>query len=179
MPVGSSRGIIAAPGQLPKAFRRRGLAPVAALLCSVVREHKIEIRRRNVEKTLLAAEKVFANKGYGGTAMGRTGGQAHVGDIRRQSDDYRQRESGLAPAGDHLHVFRHLADRRGHAALGHDAILLAELGPAGMIFVPCEGGISHNEIDNADPADLAAGCAVLLRAMLAVSVALAEGKLAA
>ncbi|UVJ46521.1 TetR/AcrR family transcriptional regulator [Pseudomonas sp. LS1212] len=31
--------------------------------------HKIEIRRRNVEKILLAAEKVFAEKGYGGTAM--------------------------------------------------------------------------------------------------------------
>ncbi|VXB01081.1 MULTISPECIES: TetR/AcrR family transcriptional regulator [unclassified Pseudomonas] len=31
--------------------------------------HKIEIRRRNVKKILLAAEKVFAEKGYGGTAM--------------------------------------------------------------------------------------------------------------
>ncbi|MCW2269700.1 Hydantoin utilization protein C [compost metagenome] len=49
---------------------------------------------------------------------------------------------------------------------GHDAIFLAELGPAGMIFVPCEGGISHNEIENAAPQDLADGCAVLLRAML-------------
>ncbi|SDH45087.1 N-carbamoyl-L-amino-acid hydrolase [Pseudomonas benzenivorans] len=62
---------------------------------------------------------------------------------------------------------------------GHDAIFLAELGPAGMIFVPCEGGISHNEIENAAPADLAAGCAVLLRAMLAAAVAVAEGKRAA
>ena len=41
---------------------------------------------------------------------------------------------------------------------GHDAIFLAELGPAGMIFVPCENGISHNEIENASPDDLAAGC---------------------
>ncbi|RTY72779.1 Zn-dependent hydrolase [Pseudomonas veronii] len=49
---------------------------------------------------------------------------------------------------------------------GHDAIFVAELGPAGMIFVPCEGGISHNEIENAAPDDLAEGCAVLLRAMV-------------
>ena len=49
---------------------------------------------------------------------------------------------------------------------GHDAIFVAKLGPAGMIFVPCEGGISHNEIENAAPDDLAAGCAVLLRAMV-------------
>lgn len=35
-----------------------------------------------------------------------------------------------------------------------------------MIFVPCEGGISHNEIENASPADLAAGCNVLVQAVL-------------
>ena len=62
---------------------------------------------------------------------------------------------------------------------GHDAIFLAEMGPAWMIFVPCENGISHNEIENATPEDLAAGCAVLLRAMLAASEAIASGRLAA
>ena len=62
---------------------------------------------------------------------------------------------------------------------GHDAIFVAELGPAGMIFVPCENGISHNEIENANPEDLAAGCAVLLRAMLAAAQAIASGKAAA
>ncbi|MFT5722694.1 MAG: N-carbamoyl-L-amino-acid hydrolase, partial [Motiliproteus sp.] len=49
---------------------------------------------------------------------------------------------------------------------GHDAIFIAEIAPAGMIFVPCENGISHNEIENADPGDLAAGATVLLHAML-------------
>lgn len=53
---------------------------------------------------------------------------------------------------------------------GHDAIFIAELGPAGMIFVPCEGGISHNEIEHAAPEDLAAGCAVLLRAMVGAAL---------
>ncbi|CRX30040.1 allantoate amidohydrolase [Pseudomonas aeruginosa] len=48
-----------------------------------------------------------------------------------------------------------------------------------MIFVPCENGISHNEIENASPDDLAAGCAVLLRAMLKASEAIAGGRLAA
>lgn len=54
---------------------------------------------------------------------------------------------------------------------GHDAIFIAELGPAGMIFVPCEGGISHNEIENATPEDLGAGCAVLLKAMVSAAMA--------
>ncbi len=44
---------------------------------------------------------------------------------------------------------------------GHDAMHIAKLCPAGMIFVPCERGISHNEIENATPQDLAAGARVL------------------
>jgi N-carbamoyl-L-amino-acid hydrolase len=35
-----------------------------------------------------------------------------------------------------------------------------------MIFVPCEDGISHNEIENAQKDDIAAGAQVLLFAML-------------
>jgi N-carbamoyl-L-amino-acid hydrolase len=35
-----------------------------------------------------------------------------------------------------------------------------------MIFVPCENGISHNEIEYAKPEDLEAGCNVLLHAIL-------------
>ncbi len=50
---------------------------------------------------------------------------------------------------------------------GHDACYLARVAPTGMIFVPCEGGISHNEIENAKPEDLEAGCNVLLQALLA------------
>ena len=49
---------------------------------------------------------------------------------------------------------------------GHDAVYLARVTPTAMIFVPCEGGISHNEIENATPEDLEAGCNVLLHAML-------------
>jgi N-carbamoyl-L-amino-acid hydrolase len=49
---------------------------------------------------------------------------------------------------------------------GHDAIYMARVCPTSMIFVPCEGGISHNEIENAKPEDLAAGCNVLLDVML-------------
>ena len=49
---------------------------------------------------------------------------------------------------------------------GHDAIYMARVTPTSMIFVPCEGGISHNEIENAKPEDLAAGCNVLLQVIL-------------
>ena len=49
---------------------------------------------------------------------------------------------------------------------GHDAIYVARRAPAGMIFVPCKDGISHNEIEDAQPGHLEAGCNVLLHAML-------------
>jgi len=49
---------------------------------------------------------------------------------------------------------------------GHDAVYLARVAPSAMIFVPCVGGISHNEIEDAKPADLTAGCNVLLNALL-------------
>jgi len=49
---------------------------------------------------------------------------------------------------------------------GHDSVYMSRVAPTAMVFVPCEGGISHNEIENAAPADIAAGCDVLLRAMI-------------
>jgi N-carbamoyl-L-amino-acid hydrolase len=53
-----------------------------------------------------------------------------------------------------------------YSGAGHDACNLALYAPTGMIFVPCEKGISHNEKENARPQDLAAGCDVLLHVML-------------
>jgi N-carbamoyl-L-amino-acid hydrolase len=49
---------------------------------------------------------------------------------------------------------------------GHDAMYLAQIVPTGMIFVPCENGLSHNELENAQPEDLIAGGDVLLHAIL-------------
>ena len=54
-----------------------------------------------------------------------------------------------------------------YSGAGHDAINLSHVCPAGMIFVPCEKGVSHNEAENAKPEDLAAGAEVLLHAILA------------
>jgi N-carbamoyl-L-amino-acid hydrolase len=59
-----------------------------------------------------------------------------------------------------------IAHRDIYSGAGHDACNLALCAPTGMIFVPCENGISHNEKENARPQDLAAGCDVLLHVML-------------
>jgi beta-ureidopropionase / N-carbamoyl-L-amino-acid hydrolase len=50
---------------------------------------------------------------------------------------------------------------------GHDAAYIARIAPSTMIFVPCAGGISHNEAESASFDDCATGAQVLLDAVLA------------
>lgn len=50
---------------------------------------------------------------------------------------------------------------------GHDAIHLARFCPTAMIFIPCVGGLSHNEAEDALPEDVRQGTDVLLNAVLA------------
>jgi N-carbamoyl-L-amino-acid hydrolase len=66
-----------------------------------------------------------------------------------------------------VNTVRHHATRLGFghldlfAGAGHDAMHMASVCPSGMIFVPCERGVSHNEAENARPPDLATGAQVL------------------
>lgn len=69
-------------------------------------------------------------------------------------------------------VVERMADKLGYSYMdaisgaGHDAIYLARVTPAAMIFIPCKGGISHNEIEDVDPSHAEAGANVLLHCML-------------
>ena len=56
--------------------------------------------------------------------------------------------------------------RRLPSGAGHDAQMLARMCPAGMIFVPSVGGLSHNVREHTAPDDLVAGARVLLRVLL-------------
>ena len=58
------------------------------------------------------------------------------------------------------------SNRRIVSGAGHDSVYMSRVTPTRMIFVPCKDGISHNEIEDAKQTDLAAGCDVLLRAMI-------------
>jgi beta-ureidopropionase / N-carbamoyl-L-amino-acid hydrolase len=49
---------------------------------------------------------------------------------------------------------------------GHDAAYVARIAPTTMIFVPCAGGISHNEAESTSFDECAAGAQVLLNAVL-------------
>ncbi len=60
----------------------------------------------------------------------------------------------------------------------HDAVYLNRVAPTAMIFVPCEGGLSHNELENARPDEIAAGASVLFNAMVAAAGVVGEAKAA-
>ncbi len=56
--------------------------------------------------------------------------------------------------------------KRMPSGAGHDARYVSEICPSGMVFVPCEEGLSHNERENAAPEDIARGAQVVADALL-------------
>jgi N-carbamoyl-L-amino-acid hydrolase len=57
---------------------------------------------------------------------------------------------------------------------GHDAAYVARVAPTAMIFVPCRGGISHNQAEFTSKEQCAAGAQMLLQAVLNYDRLLAE-----
>lgn len=55
-----------------------------------------------------------------------------------------------------------LSYRRMTSGAGHDAQMIARIAPSAMIFVPSQGGISHNPREHTDDAELIRGAQVLL-----------------
>lgn len=75
-------------------------------------------------------------------------------------------------AAELIDAVRRAAGRCGYSSIdmlsgaGHDAMNVARVAPAGMIFVPCKDGLSHNEAESATPAHLAAGAHTLLETLV-------------
>ncbi len=75
-------------------------------------------------------------------------------------------------APDLIACVRKGAEKSGYAmrpmvsGAGHDAAYTNRVMPTTMIFVPCAGGISHNEAESTSLEECAAGAQVLLNAVL-------------
>ncbi|MGE4253416.1 MAG: Zn-dependent hydrolase [Parvibaculaceae bacterium] len=75
-------------------------------------------------------------------------------------------------APDLIDCVRHGADQAGFttrdmaSGAGHDAAYIARVAPTTMVFVPCLGGLSHNEAESTSFDECAAGAQVLLNAVL-------------
>jgi len=53
---------------------------------------------------------------------------------------------------------------------GHDAMQMAKITPAGMIFIPSQRGISHNPLEWTDPDDIGLGTQLLMETMIRVAI---------
>lgn len=49
---------------------------------------------------------------------------------------------------------------------GHDSVYLSKVMPAGMIFIPCRDGLSHNELEHIEKEHAEAGANLLLQGVL-------------
>jgi N-carbamoyl-L-amino-acid hydrolase len=65
------------------------------------------------------------------------------------------------------HAAQQLAQERLMLAsgAGHDAMIVAKVMPAGMMFVPSIGGRSHSKAENTNVDDIVAGCRVFAAAV--------------
>ena len=70
-------------------------------------------------------------------------------------------QAALAAAAEHCAPGRW---RRMPSGAAHDAQVLAERMPAGMLFIPSIGGVSHDFSEDSHDDDILLGCEVLARA---------------
>ena len=74
-----------------------------------------------------------------------------------------------------LRLTREVCDQNGidyeimPSGAGHDAMQMAKITPAGMIFVPSKRGISHNPLEWTDPDDIALGTQILMDTIIRVA----------
>ena len=76
---------------------------------------------------------------------------------------------GLVDALRQSAAARGFAQRDMPTAIGHDAVYVARRLPAAMLFVPCHGGLSHNEAESITPEWAEAGLRVLADAVIATA----------
>jgi hydantoinase/carbamoylase family amidase len=74
-----------------------------------------------------------------------------------------------------LEVTRQICQERGvdyeimPSGAGHDAMQMAKIAPAAMIFVPSKRGISHNPLEWTAPEDIALGAQLLMETLIRVA----------
>lgn len=153
--IGAGSGGCATVGQLEVRPNSRNVVPGEVAFSAEVR-HRDDAARRAMDSALRAALE---------NAARRHGLQARIAQVLDQpATPFDTGCIALVRAAAQRAGLRHMDMVSGAA---HDAIAMASIAPTAMVFVPCAGGISHNEAESATPADLAAGCQVLLEAMLA------------
>ena len=137
-------GLVATTGKI---VAEPGASNVIAGLAGVtldVRHPDDRMRKSAVERLRRAAEQTAAHRGLKLTWEPRLDQASVAMDAPMAA----MLECAIAQSGAPTH--------RMVSGAGHDAMIVAAKMPAGMIFLRCEGGISHNPAENVSDADVTA-----------------------
>jgi allantoate deiminase len=116
-----------------------------------IRAPRDEARRRAVADVAAALEAIAARRGVGLELVQTHEAAAYVCDPRLVA--------GLGAAVEAIGQ----TPRFLPSGAGHDAMIMGQLCPAGMLFVRCKGGVSHNPLESITPEDCEVALAALTR----------------
>jgi N-carbamoyl-L-amino-acid hydrolase len=154
--------VTAEPGRQVGTVGQLSVEPNAPNVVPGLVRHTIELRDLSAEKLARLSERVK------GQARQIAGATRTLIDIRLTSRHEAaiadpQIQEVIARAASNLG----LGSMRLPSGAGHDAQMMARLGPMGMIFVPSVGGVSHSPRELTRWEDCARGAAVLAASVLA------------
>lgn len=116
-----------------------------------IRSPRDEWRRRAVSDVVAALQAIAARRGVKAVIAQTHEAQAYVCDPKIVSGF----DAALIATG---HKAFHLP-----SGAGHDTMIMGQIVPAGMLFMRCKGGISHNPLESITLEDCAAGLEALTR----------------
>ena len=123
----------------------------------------IELRDLSTEKLLSIAEEIRARAATIATETKTT-----ITIAPASSNPPAFADTGVQDVVEKAATDLKLSSVRMPSGAGHDAQMMAQLCPMGMIFVPSIGGVSHSPKELTSWADCANGANALLRAVLAL-----------
>jgi allantoate deiminase len=139
----SEEGLVATVGVLSVSFGAPNVVPAVAQLSLDVRHAVDEIRARAVGSIRAEFERIAAARG-----LERSWTPLQDTDAVEMTPELRERlERAVAATG---HPVRRLV-----SGAGHDAVVFGRICPAAMLFVRCEGGVSHDPRESVSEEDVA------------------------
>lgn len=140
---------VATVGVLQNSPNALNVVPGAAELGIDLRGSRLDSLDRMEQDTLSAAREICQRRNIALT-------ESKLSELDPVSMDP-SLQQGLMAAADRLGI----SCRNMPSGAGHDAMAFAPLSPAGMVFIPCEKGISHNPMESASLRSILDGADVL------------------
>lgn len=140
----TTSGLVATVGRIEVEPGAGNVVPGRAVVSLDVRHPADRMRKTAVERLWRAADEIATRRGLKLTCEPRLDQPSVAMDPAIAAMLDRALEQSGAPA------------HRMSSGAGHDAMVLATKMPAGMLFLRCEGGISHHPAENVREDDVAA-----------------------